>query len=441
MKIHLILLTCALSLQTYAARHFVVVVPPLLPAQVRDDAARLSARLLYESVPGTRVTVFDAARMNTVADIVVPPGTLKLRQAAAMPQITNVAAVVRGASDSSRFFDVPNILDYVGRQLRGDGEELMVVLMGPAIYRNPKEPAYDMSSKWPSDTHLVVPRNQSIFSTLDRSNVLENVAVSWFVSDANAVANDTHGDGLSRFWSLYIATQGGVLTGYAPDLVNAFSLARDGRQAPYRMVQVQRGESALEMHAALQSPAAAPKSVPTPVRIMTVTNVVNETNIVTLTNRLVELRDSPFPATSPGKTRIGLVWLTPRGTSQCIDLDLHVQVPFDGAELSFINARTPHGRYFRDVREAANEAKDGNWAATWEAVELDGNQLPREVWVHIYSGRGPCQGELRVLYQGAEHRVAFAFPAVRGDSNATPSRRETSDRWLRIDLTFLNSGR
>lgn len=442
------LLLPLLSLHAMAARHVVVVVPPSLPPAVREDAARLSARMLYESEPGTRVTVFDSSRMATVSDLVVPAGTIKFRMAVAVPQLTNATALIRGASDASRAFDAPAILDYVGRQLRAEGEEVSVVMMGPAIYRNLKEPRFDMSAAWPSDGNLTAPRTRSIFSTRDKSNVLSNVSISWYLTDANAATNTAHADGLSRFWTLFIATQGGILTGYSPDLPNAFALAREARQAPFRVEQLDRSDSEPRMKSAAAAETAGTQrpdpSVAVPPLKLTpvlVTNIVTETNIITVTNEVVAIRDTVLPPTRPKNTRIGLVWVNPKGSSQRIDLDLHVEVPADRDELSFQHQRTLHGRYFRDVREASNERTGGDWATSWEAVELDGDQLPREVWIHIYSGRGPCQGEVRVLHKGVEQRAAFTFPAVVGDGTASNLRRERSDRWVRIDLGFVVSPR
>jgi hypothetical protein len=437
-----------LALPTIAARHVVVVVPPTLPPAVREDAARLSARLLYESEPGTRVTVFDSSRMATISDVIVPAGTQKLRFNVAIPQLTSVTAMIRGAADNSRAFDAPAILDYVGRQLRAGGREMSVVLMGPAIYRNPKEPRYDMSAAWPSDGHLTVPRARSIFSTLERSNVLSNVAVSWFVTDFTAAANAAHAEGLSRFWNLFIATQGGALVGFSPDLANAFALVREARQTPFRVTQLDGADSEVRMKSAVMADSAPPQRPDLVASglarngpLVLQTNIVTQLNVITVTNEVVAIRETMLPPTRPKNTRIGLVWGNPKGSSQRIDLDLHVQVPADGDELSFLHQRTPHGRYFRDVREASNDRTVGDWATSWEAVELDGDQLPPEVWVHIYSGRGPCHGEVRVLHKGVEQRVAFAFPAVAGDGNASRLRRERSDRWMRIDLGFVVSPR
>jgi hypothetical protein len=56
------------------------------------------------------------------------------------------------------------------------------------------------------------------------------------------------------------------------------------------------------------------------------------------------------------------------------------------------------------------------------------------MWINLYSGRGPAQGEVRVLRKGREHRIAFTFPAVNGNRGVDASRRERSEHWIRIDL-------
>ena len=122
-----------------------------------------------------------------------------------------------------------------------------------------------------------------------------------------------------------------------------------------------------------------------------------------------------------------------------MDLDLHVRIPTDGVELSYLRTTSRHGRYHRDIRQSSPSV-DGDWKALWEAVEMTpGVDLPSEVWINCYAGRGPCQGELRVLYRGREHRIAFTFPAVSGNGGADFNRRERSDRWLRINLQSIAS--
>jgi hypothetical protein len=84
------------------------------------------------------------------------------------------------------------------------------------------------------------------------------------------------------------------------------------------------------------------------------------------------------------------------------------------------------------VRQARAEA--GDWQATWEFVELRGEQLPREVWVNLFTGSGPVQGELRLQHRGEIHRVRFTLPAVEGNRALGKHERAAHPQWLRLGL-------
>ncbi len=153
-----------------------------------------------------------------------------------------------------------------------------------------------------------------------------------------------------------------------------------------------------------------------------------------MTNDLV--RDKVLPRPAPGKALIGAVWGSAPGESREIDFDIYVRVPRDGVELSFQKTNSLSGHYFRDIRHS-QPSTTGDWRAAWEAVELDGDELPPEMWINLYSGRGPAQGEVRVLRRGREYRIAFTFPAVRGNGGVDAYRRARSEHWLRIDLQSI----
>ena len=155
-----------------------------------------------------------------------------------------------------------------------------------------------------------------------------------------------------------------------------------------------------------------------------------------ITNVVPQLPPAILPRVASGNTGIGIVWGIGSNERSAIDLDLYVWVPRDGTELSFHRPRSASGHYYRDIRQGTLSAS-GDWKSSWEFAELEGDQLPEAVWVNIFAGRGPVQGELRVQFKGAEHVMAFVFPAVTGRSGADSSRRETSDQWIKLDLRSL----
>ena len=135
-------------------------------------------------------------------------------------------------------------------------------------------------------------------------------------------------------------------------------------------------------------------------------------------------------------TGIGIVWFVAPGESQRLDLDLYVWVPRDGVELFYRNPVSRSGRYFRDVRQASGSAQS-EWRASYEFVELQGDQIPPEIWINVYAGKGPAQGELRVQHGGKEYRIAFLIPAVRGNEGNDRNGRSKNEHWLKIDLLPL----
>ena len=162
----------------------------------------------------------------------------------------------------------------------------------------------------------------------------------------------------------------------------------------------------------------------------------SDLNEITVTNYVDLVAPRIHPRVTPGNTGVGIAWAAAPGRSQAVDLDLYVWIPRDNAELYFAMPRSAHGKYFRDIRQSI-PASGENWRALWEFVELEGDQLPPEIWINLYSGEGPVQGEVRVQHRGKEHRIAFAFPRISGNSGANRGTRASSPNWLRIDLTSL----
>ena len=427
MKKSIITLVAALlaTVQSQASRHLVVAFDSWLPPEIREEAGRRTSLLLYESEPGTRVTVLDGSRLFTIADVVVPPGTLKLRQASSIIPIAATMNAFRSATNTTGLFNPPVLLDHVGRQLKSDGEEEVVLLLGPALTRHPHEPMQDLTSHWPSDGFLLASEQRSVYSTVTRAHNLDGVTVNWYVSDSTDVVSAAHRAGVARFWSLFVKNQGGVLTGYSPDLANVFNLAVQGRQTPFLNSDLNPRDNQLVMY----------PYIPNPSLTVVITNVVTKTNEVTVTNIVTHVHEELLPPTTPGFTGFGLLWLSPRGQSQSVDLDLHVYVPSDRTELSFWNTNSPHGRYFRDIRHSATSVTEDP-KASWEFAEITG-ELPDAVWINFFGGQGPVNGELVLIHEGRSHRVVFNFPSVTGDQGADRYRRERSARWLKIDLQTL----
>jgi hypothetical protein len=331
------------------------------------------------------------------------------------PEIVAVVVALRGATNAGACFNVPRVLDHVARQVRQPGLPPSILLLGPSLYRNPQEPAFDLTERWPGDGHLAAGRERSVFSTVERAGRLEGCAVAWCVTDAGAPVNEAHREGVLRFWTLFAGTQGGVLTAFSPDAANVFRLLLEGRGGPVLAAAVDEADRGVVMHARrLETVAVDARAEVAPVDA---------------------LARAELPPVPPGGLGLGIVWQVPPGRSGKVDLDLYVLPPAGGPELYFGNPLSSHGRHHRDVREAG--AGDGEWRATWEFVELADDAVPCEAWVNLFTGSGPVQGELRLQHRGQIHRVRFTLPAVEGNRALGKHERAAHPQWLRIGLEEL----
>ena len=420
-----------------AGRHLIVAYAPSLPASTRDELVNLTGTALYQSEPGTRITVVRTDPLATIVDATVPEGAPVLRQKRAGASIARLTRELSAATNSTGQFLIPSVMDAIGRQWTSQNDT--VLLVGPALHSDARQPEFNITTNWPSDGHLTAPAGRSPFSTVDRRHLLDGVGVYWIVTDMNRMASARQAEAVRRFWTLYVALQGGTLVNFSPDASSTVANAMSGRLSTGGVPTLDPNDTSVTMLPSriLEPPRLLP--APPVVRVF-LTNVVEEVHIVTITNEIAVVRQTPLPKVARGNTGIGIVWSSSTRGADGLDLDLYVWVPKDSTELFYGNTVSTTGRYFRDVRQSA-ENTSADWRGTYEFVELQGEQLPPEVWINVFAGKGPAQGELRIQHQGREHRVAFAIPTVRGSGGRDRASRSKSEHWLRIELRSVLEGR
>ena len=425
----------ALAIQLAAAppQRLIVAVAPNLPEPVRREMAKTVGEALYRSQPGTRITLVQSDPLGSLADVQVPDGSLVLRQQLVGGSIARFNATMRSATNIAGLWVLPRLLDEAGRNWMAPND--ILVLVGPALHDDPRRPGFNFTTNWPSDGHLLADAQRSPFSTVERRHLLEGVRVFWVVTDASKMVSDDQAMAVRRFWSLYVSLQGGILVNYSADVTSVFANAAMGRSNPILTATVDPNDTNVVMRS--DQPQLAGKREPDKsTNVIVVTQIVTKTNIVNETDMVYQAKDADFPQPASGKAVVGAFWWPAPGVSRELDFDIYVRVPRDRVELSYKNTNSPRGRFFRDIRHAQG-VTNGDWRASWEAVELDGDDLPPEIWINLYSGRGPAQGEVRVLRRGREHRIAFTFPDVRGNGGVDAYRRERSEHWLRIELQSI----
>jgi len=405
----LILFGVLLSAHTARAgsAQIVVAYHSSIPSDVREKAVSGLATLASECSAGTRVVLLDGTALHAITSFVVPEGSLRLRQQRIAPAFARGAHAVRSATNRSANFDIPRILDHIAREIRESGRESIVILVGPSLFKNPKEPSFDLTSGWPSDGHLTAGPERSLFSTVERSGALEQTAVHWCVTDLGNAVNDAHRSGVERFWTLFIGTQGGVLSSFSPDPLAAFAIHRASR--PVLTTRINPKDTDVTMRQAQRE-----------VRAERTAGLEPELTVV-------------LPQLPPENSGFGIVWSSNRAGASDVDLDLYVQPPVGGPELFFGKTESAYGRYYRDIRHA--QAAAGDWRQQWEFVEIRGEVLPQEVWINLYAGHGPVQGEFRLQHRGTSYSTPFSLPAVDGDLGSGRSQRANRRAWVKIQVS------
>lgn len=427
------LLTVGLQLAAATPRHLIIAVAPNLPDRLRDSVASATGELLYRSDPGTRVTVVTGDPFDTLTEMRVSDGSLTLRQQRARPWIVRSVRAIQSATNADAMFLVPDMLDAIARQLTPTNAD--IILAGPVLHRDPRQRNFNFTTNWPNDAHLSAGHDRSPFSTVERAHLLDGMSVHWLVTDTDKVFNDNQAESVRRFWSLFVATQGGVLASYSTDATSVFANATHGKRTPFLSATINPRDTNVVMRSRSMQVANEDDSPAPPIPVV-ITNVITATNIVTITNWVHVQTGEVMPRVTPGNSGVGIKWTQPPGEPHNVDLDLYVRVPGDGTELFFARTSSRFGRYFRDIRQSI-PVTSGDWRALWEFVELDGDEMPQQIWINLYSGQGPVQGEVRIQHRGREHIIPFVFPAVRGNQGGNAGHREHDEHWLRIGLESL----
>ncbi|MCB1128227.1 MAG: hypothetical protein KDM81_17165, partial [Verrucomicrobiae bacterium] len=305
--------------------------------------------------------------------------------------------------DFTQAVQVPRFLDFVAANLIRSDDELVVMILGSPLHVDAKEPGFSMvDGYFPSDGHLLAPRESSIYSLQHREGALPGVVVHWgWFGDPWVSA--VHQERVERFWTLYLEGQQARLGAFSGDWVTVFNALRaDPQQALRRQgaSPVDRTHTKLEM--------------------LRITREVGSDDWITRD----ELPDPapPPPDSAVGLMKIGIRW------RQNVDLDLYAR-PRSGAEtLFFEHTRSPDGYYFKDYR--SSPARD------YEFIEF---QRPVNAWdvearINFYEGELPegPNGEIRVEFGGRVYSGDFALLSPHG--NHGRAGRTQGDCWSVIDV-------
>ncbi len=404
----------------------------LSPHYTTGDAQVVLKQLLLfaleQTSPGDRVLVYDALNQQPVTEFSIPEGKLFQNNARARaqrlaPAITGLRSfLVKDAAKrqpGTGAIRLPEFLDLAGPQLRTPGQPLRVIVVASPFYLNPEMPSCNMDDAYPSDAHLLANQSVSVFGTALRRGRLAGVTVHYALVGPGSFLNDYHQERVTRFWSLFIGQQDGVLATFAPDVSLAFRRASEGVRQPIVNAQLDANDDKIQMLPVNRRPV--PRWLAPATSESAAEPVVNQPAAADLPE---SLRNADLPVqTTHGQIGIGIMWSAP------VDCDLWVKANPAAKDLFFQNRTTPEGRYFHDYRSA-------NQGVDYEYVELNPTDLTLvKAWVNLYAGKASnISGVVVVRLNGQTHRGEFRLQAVEGNKAADRHQRERSPYWVEVDL-------
>ena len=221
----------------YAADYVVAVPQALTPDEGRQIHQDLLAFVMERAAAGDVIRVVDATAIDTIATFTIPDGSAaliaNLRQRALAPALqdwgrfvsTHYVDAPGPDADSAGQILLPQLLTHLATQtyadLPVDDRQICVLVLGSALYRDPREPDFAMTEgRFPSDGLIVTSQSRSPYGTADRQGQLRGFYVNMLALDQNW-ASDLHQLRVERLWSLFLKAQGGTLATFTADPATA----------------------------------------------------------------------------------------------------------------------------------------------------------------------------------------------------------------------------
>lgn len=449
----LLTLTATLVFDARAGRYVIGLSPNYSRTDGQTVFKTLLLFVLEGAAPGDELLVYDALQQAPVTRFTLPKqglftGNPRARAQQLKAEIAQLQQFLTGErprpAGAESAVHAPLFLDLAGTQLRRQGEPLHVILIGSPLHLNVEDEAFNLEDCFPSDGHLLVSQRESPFGTALKASTLEGVIVHQAYLRP-CFRNDYHQERVTRFLSLFVQQQKGILSTFAADLGLAFQRAKDNVREPCVRAQVDTTDIKVELRhvtprqvpiwfgptnviqkvveAAAIAPVQGSSSQVNPAPVQLSAAVENTPPVSEQV--VTSLPAASFPVNSlPGKVGIGIMW------SQPVDCDLYVKPSPSAHELFYRNTRSREGRYYHDYRNA-NVGVDYEYVELNRAVDLS----TVSAWINYYKGRTEgVRGLVVVHHNGRTYHGEYLLAASMGNGGQESQSRSGSRYWTRIDL-------
>ncbi len=231
----------------------IIVSPFASKAHQQTCQQKLLVFVLEDAPADTKILVHDGWKNAAVAKFEIPnlavdsvagrKARLRLPLAKLLKWFEECGTAATPLLKDSGVVKIPEALESVSA---GTGPSTAVALLGSPIYINQAEPAFsfrDVAASGrlvnyvPSDGHLGLGKEGSPFGVLDKRDALDRVSVHFLYPSGTPFETEFYREKIRRWWSLFIAGQGGKLVTFQSDLAGSFDRILDsGLRAPkYRV--------------------------------------------------------------------------------------------------------------------------------------------------------------------------------------------------------------
>ena len=386
----LILTTLFCLSTTVQAADMVVALSPHQSQTTAERQVQTVLKTFCDLPPATTMTVMDGYALQTLATLEVPDNPryqhcktrLKLNGKAVAAIMQFAKRVQQADHPAAQAVLLPQLLHHVA-QFNKTEDEIDVVVFGSPLYHDARSPTYSMADGLiPSDGHLRHGRADTPFG-IDDGNALAGVRLHLAYDAESVFATDQHRALVKRFWSLYMAEQGGVLARFTAD------------------------------HAALLNALNAPASQNTytleDTDKMDMIRLRQDEPTQTIYERPLSNRAMPTQNLSAATdVEIGVTW-----NCDACDLDLYARPSPRAEVLYFNNSKTPQGVHLKDFTSAP-QTENGFETIVFNGV-IDLRAL--DIVVNFYSGRAAqdIHGTLRIAANGEVYAHRFTLSAKTGN--------------------------
>lgn len=415
------LLLASLLMGTSSLTHArtLILVLPSDYAGSKETLTRLLAAEATEIAPGDRMIVLSAENRRQVAAITYPEGPNARNKAWVRTKIAEQFAAVRRAVEAlpaqpamgmlAENLHIPDVLGEIGRnQMPLFPEKAAdVVLIGSVLYFDPRDGRFAMTDRYyASDAHIKASAADTPYGTTGRDRLLAGATIH-MCPGREAFATKDHEEAVRRFWTLWIAAQGGRLGTFSFDPAQCLRRARASEasgQEAFTLVPAKKLEM-LRAHAPI--PAVLPPTQDRPGEYFL--------------HEHVAISREP-PTTTKGVAWVGLRW---RAAG---DIDLYTRADATRPWLFFGNTQTEDGRFNKDHRSATGETQ-------FEFVEYtrELDLTKAQVAINFYEGQlnASPEGVIRVWFDRRVYEATWKIAAHSGNGGAPPM---SGPHWLTIDL-------